>query len=137
MTKRTYANKDGVERKQKLVQTDMLSYDAPFVGYVNVELTDAQKEGYVKWADSASFWEAFAFHIGDGVNISIKWEAKNEVYLASGTQRRTTSVNAGLVVTARSQNPFHALGRLLFTLVFLSHKERWKDEGSTTTHDRW
>lgn len=126
--------KDKPARKQSEVGN---AYDAAFRGYINLNLSDEQKEAYVKWAESASFWEALEFHTADGVNLSLKVEPKSGGFLASATQRRAGSPNAGLVVTARGKDASTAFGRVLYCLTVLSRKEKWEDTQPLADPDRW
>lgn len=137
MAARKYGDQNGVDkpaRKSSSVGADM---DAAFRGYINLQLSDAQKEAYVKWSASASLWEALEFHTGDGVNLSLKLDPKGGGFLASATQRRATSPNAGLVVTARGRDATTAWGRVLYCLTVLSHAERWEDMQPLASPDRW
>ena len=111
--------------------------NAEFRGYINVNLTDAQKEKYPAWAVSAAYWEALEGFTAAGVNLSLKRERGTNGFLASATQRDPGSVNAGLCVTARGRDPATALGRLLFTLTILSKKDRWEDTQPLSNPDRW
>lgn len=120
-------------KRNKVVAVD----NAEFRGYINVDLTDEQKEQYPRWSASASYWEALDGFTSIGVNLSLKREKKSEGYLASGTQRATDSPNAGLCVTARAKDAATALGRLLFILTVLSSSERWEDVQPLADPDRW
>lgn len=112
-------------------------FDAVFRGYVNLNLTAEQKEAFDGWSGGASPWEALQANVEDGVNISLKIDPKSSGYLASATQRRVGSPNAGLVVTARAGDAAKALLRVLFCLVILSHAERWEDTAPMSDPDRW
>jgi hypothetical protein len=111
--------------------------DAQFRGYVNLSLSDEQKASYEAWAASASIWEALEANVADGVNLSLKRDPKSEGFLASATQRRSASPNAGLVVTARGRDAATAWGRVLFCLAILGRKERWEDTQPVANPDRW
>lgn len=113
------------------------SYDAVFRGYINLNLSEQQKAAFVPWSEGASPWDALEAHVMDGINISLKLEAKSGGFLASATQRRTDSQNAGLVVTARGGTASVAFLRLLFSLTFLAHAERWEDLQPLANPDRW
>lgn len=132
-----YADKNGKEKPAAKRSKVGEGYDAPFRGYVNLSLTPAQKETYQKWADSASFWDVFESSVADGVNLSLKLDTKSNGFLASATQRRVSSVNAGLVVTARGGTAVLALGRLLFCLTILSKGRSWEEIQPVTDPDRW
>lgn len=113
------------------------NYDAVFKGYINLNLSAEQKGAFDRWAEGASPWEALEAHVADGVNLSLKVEPKSGGFLASATQRRVSSQNAGLVVTARGGDATKALLRVLFCLVILSHAERWEDVQPLADPDRW
>lgn len=136
MTKRQ-GDTDGNERTSRKSSKVGQGYDAAFRGYINVSLTKEQKEAFPVWSSGASYWEAFNFFAGDGVNLSVKYEAKSSCFLASGTQRRENSPNAGLVVTARAREAEVALARLLFTLTVLNKSESWESVQPIADPDRW
>lgn len=128
---------DGKDKPTKKSGTLGEGYDAAFRGYVNINLTAEQKAAFDKWSGSASVTETLNAAVADGVNLSLKYEAKAKTFLASGTQRREGSPNAGLVVTARGSEPQKAFLRLLFTLAFLSRTPRWEDTQPVADPDRW
>lgn len=132
-----YEDKNGKDRKPRKQIAAEGGYDAPFRGYVNVNLSDEQKAGYEVWATSASPWEVFGAVVADGVHLAVKKDPKGAGFLASATQRREDSPNAGLVATARAKEPTLAWGRLLFILAFLGHSERWEDIQPIADPDRW
>ena len=136
MAKR-YADVDGKDKRDAKQLPLLGGWDAKFRGYLNLNLTDEQKAQFPAWFEGSSFWEMFNSFVEDGVNISVKWVAKEGCYLASGTQRREASPNAGLVVTARGRGADIALGRLAFVLTILSHTERWEDTQPMADSDRW
>jgi len=111
--------------------------DAAFVGYINVTLTEDEKAGHGSWEKGGGLWETFGYSVADGVNVSIKREVKTGGYLASATQRRPSSPNAGLCVTARAKEPALALSRLLYTLDILNRSEHWTDTAAVANPDRW
>lgn len=111
--------------------------DAAFRGYINVSLSDEQKAAYEVWGASASVWEVLEASVSDGVNLSLKLDPKGGGYLASATQRRASSPNAGLVVTARGKDAATAWGRVLYILAILGHKPKWEDTQPLASPDRW
>jgi hypothetical protein len=132
-----YEDKNGKDKPVKKSGGVAGKYDAAFRGYINLNLSDEQKTAYDTWAGSASLWEALEFHVADGVNLSLKIDARNDGFLASATQRREDSPNAGLVVTARGRDAATAWGRCLYILTVLAHKERWEDTQPLANPDRW
>lgn len=137
MARKSYGSQNGVDRPPVSSGGVATSYDAPFRGYINVQLSDAQKATYEQWCASASYWETLEFSVADGINVSLKIEPKSGGYIASATQRRAGSPNAGLVVTARGKDASTALGRVIFILAILSHAERWEDIQPLANPDRW
>jgi hypothetical protein len=133
----SYADKNGKEKSVRTNRRVGAGYDAPFRGYINLNLSEGQKETYPAWAASASLWDTLEASVSDGVNVALKIDPKGEGFLASATQRREGSVNAGLVVTARGKDPGVAFGRLLFCLALLSHQESWEATQPMADPDRW
>lgn len=137
MKRNGYADTDGKDKPAGKSGKVVTGWDAAFRGYINLNLSDEQKASYEKWAESAAFWEALEAFTSDGCNLSLKWVAKEGCFLASATQRREDSPNAGLVVTARGKAAGTALGRVLFCLTVLAHSERWEDTQPLADPDRW
>lgn len=132
-----YADKNGKAKTPRKSGAVGEKYDAPFRAYINVNLSEEQKTAWEQWARSGSVWEMLAASVADGVNIALKLDPKGMGYLASATQRRTSSPNAGLVVTARGRAAEDAFTRLLYVLAVLGHKERWEDTQPVADPDRW
>jgi hypothetical protein len=132
-----YADKNGKERPAKNSGKVGKGYDAPFRGYINLNLSDEQKDAWLKWSESQSFWDALAHHVADGVNLAVKVDPKGTGFLSSATQRREDSPNAGLVVTARGRDAAVALSRCVYCLVVLGHKDRWEETQPLADPDRW
>jgi hypothetical protein len=137
MARGNYEDRNGKDKPARKQGGVGASYDAPFRGYINLNLSPEQKELYLKWAESAGLWQSLEYHIGDGVNLSLKIEPKSGGFLASATQRRSDSPNAGLVVTARGRDATTAFGRVLYCLTILSRSERWEDVQPLADPDRW
>lgn len=112
-------------------------YDAPFRGYINLNLSKEEKEGYGDWATGTTLWDVLDAQVADGVNVAVKIDPKGEGFLASATQRRFGSPNAGLVVTARARDAATAFGRLVYCLAILSRSEAWEDTQPMADPDRW
>lgn len=132
-----YEEKNGKDKPTRKPLPVGGGYNATFRGYVNLLLSPAEKELFDKWRESSSFWDMLQAAVEDGINISLKLDPKGSGYLASATQRRETSVNAGLVVTARARDAATAWGRLLFCLVILGKQERWEATQPISDPDRW
>jgi hypothetical protein len=135
--KRDYASKDDPKGSTKSPHKVAGLDDAPFRGYINVELSAEQKDRLDEWVQTSSYWDTLESSLASGVNISCKREPTKGGFIASATQRDPTSPNAGLVVTARANEGVKALARLLFVLAFLFHKPRWEDTQPLADPDRW
>lgn len=134
---KSYADKNGKERSASGKGKVGAGNNAPFRGYINLNLSDEQKGQWAVWSEGGSFWDVLGYHVSDGVNLAVKIDPKGTGYLASATQRREDSPNAGLVVTARGQSPEVALSRVVYCLALLGHKERWEDTQPMADPDRW
>lgn len=131
-----YANKNGKDkpaRKQVPVDKD----NADFRGYINLNLSDEQKQHFDVWRESAAPFDTLDAFVADGVNLALRREKGGESFLASATQRRVDSVNAGLCVTARGRDPWTALSRLLFVLTTLGIRDSWESKQPIANPDRW
>lgn len=114
-----------------------VSYDAVFRGYVNLDLSADDKEAFVAWFASGAFWERLNMATADGVNFAVKIDPKSGGFLASATQRRVGSPNAGLVATARGKSADIAMGRVVFIVALLSIEESWEVTAPIADPDRW
>lgn len=135
--KRDYAQKDDPKGAAKPVAPVAGLDDAPFRGYINLNLSDEQKENFTSWFAGSSPWERLETEVSSGVNISLKRDNKSGGFIASATQRSRGSVNAGLVVTARGRTASTAWGRCLFILAILSHNPSWETTQPMADPDRW
>jgi hypothetical protein len=113
------------------------SYDAAFIGYINLTLSEEQKSAFPDWQLSASAIDSLEAFTGDGINFSLKTDTRSGGFLASATQRRSDSPNAGYVVTARAREAYTAFWRVVYCVVLLSHAERWTDIQPMASPDRW
>lgn len=111
--------------------------NAEFRGYINLSLSDAEKAEWAVWAAKPDVWDCLCAQVALGINVSVKREKGGELFVASATQRDSTSPNAGLVVTARGKDAGVALTRVLYCLVVLSRSERWEDTQPVADPDRW
>jgi len=112
-------------------------YDAEFRGFINLDLPEEQRARFDVWVTTANAYDMFDVAVADGVVLSVKLDTKSDGYLASATQRRVASPNAGLVVTARAKTPQVALWRLVFCLYILSVDPSWEATQAIANPDRW
>lgn len=135
--RKPYGSQNNPEKpagKRKPVGAD---YNAEFRGYINLNLSEADKELWTKFHDTPHVGAWFDSAVADGINTSTKLEAKTSTYISSATQRRSDSPNAGLVVTARGSSPSISFSRLMFILMLLSEHEKWETLQPIANPDRW
>lgn len=132
-----YEDKNGKNRTPRKRAGASDDLEADFRGYINLNLSAEQKANFEAWSTSASLWDVFEAQVADGVHLAVKIDRKSQGFFCSATQRRASSPNAGLVVTARAKTAVVAWGRCLFILAILSHSERWEDVQPLADPDRW
>lgn len=133
-------DKTAYARKTKSTRTTSVVGEgdfAPFRGYINLSLSDEEKKPFDAWAQSEDMWLVLELQIADGVGVAIKLDPKGNGYLASATQRRAGSPNAGLCVTARGGSAYVSLARLVFSLAILTRSPNWEDTQKMADPDRW
>lgn len=111
--------------------------NAPFRGYINLNLSADEKAAYQAWATPDVVFGTFERAVVGGVNVSVKIDPRGAGVLASATQRRSSSVNAGLCVTARAGDAVTAFGRLMYLLNILERAESWEATQPMAEPDRW
>lgn len=111
-------------------------WNAPYKGFVNFNPTDAQKDAFVEWADSAEPFLLIDTHLVLGRKVSFALDKDMQTVTASCMERDTLSVNAGLIATARGRSTEIALFRLMFYLGVL-FPEDWNELHTTPQLDRW
>jgi len=123
-------------RETEQVAPRMDHYNAAFRGYINVNLSEAQRDAMPLWLERASVNDMVKAWCAVGCVLSMKLDAKTGNFMASATQRNEESHNAGLAVTARGNHPVKALERLLYILSILG-QGKWEDVQPMADPDRW
>lgn len=111
-------------------------YDAVFRGFINLNLSDSQKREFPAWANVTDMPSKMQNACVDGIVLSLKIDQKSGGFMASATQRRVSSKNAGLAVTARASDAGTALTRLLYMLDILPWDD-WEALQPMADPDRW
>lgn len=124
-------------RNGKGKTTGKTTEQAEFRGYINVQLSDEEKLGLDAWAIPDNVAGQLVASVDDGVVFSLKGLPDGTTAMASATQRRTDSPNAGLCVTARASTPGKAWLRLLYVLSLMAYAARWEDVVPMADPDRW
>lgn len=135
--KNDYATKNGKEKPVNKSRALGKAEEADFRGYINLNLSPEEKEAYLSWAEPNTVFTVLGNAVEDGVHLSVRGDRQTSGYIASATQRRASSPNAGLCVTMRASDPVKALGRLLYGLAILARSERWEDTVPLADPDRW
>lgn len=112
------------------------NWDAAYAGFVNFNPTDAQKDAFVHWADSAEPFLIMDTHLALGRKISFAIDKDGVTHTCSCMERDSTSVNAGLICTARGRTSELAWFRLMYYLGVL-FPENWNELSLTKSLDRW
>lgn len=111
--------------------------DAEWRGYVNVDLSAAQKAQFDEWASTGAPWEVLEEVCSAGVVVTVKQEKGAAGFIASATQRDPENLNAGLCVTARARTAGKAFMRLLYTLDVVGASGDWTRGQPVADPDRW
>ena len=110
--------------------------EAKFVGYVNFEWSDVQKEAFGIWVLKFNFWDELNAQTAKYRRISVGWDTYHQCYVASAFERDTDSPNAGYICTARGVDAATAVSRLLFLISELMPDE-WVKPQSKPKQDLW
>jgi hypothetical protein len=138
MARKDGTDTDGAKKAPSRKSSPLATgYDAEFRGYINLELSEDEKAAFGAWFDAGDFWAVFNAQVAAGINYSVKWQSRQETFLASATQRAESSPNAGLVVTARGRDPMTAFGRAVYCVAILDRTERWEDTQPLANPDKW
>lgn len=90
---------------------------ANFVGYVNVPLTEADRDDYQVWSSDRDLLDtAYVEALADGYQFTTKFDAGNDIYMVSVSTWDRNKTDAGIIYTGRSDNPASALAKCLFVL---------------------
>lgn len=96
---------------------------APFVGYVNITLTEQDKvdfEGWLSQGDIAQ--EAYVEALCDGYQFSNKFDAANDTFSCSVSRWDVGAPDAGIIYTARAADIGRAVEKAVYVL---SRKLNW------------
>lgn len=118
-------------------QTRAADQEAVWRGFVNRELTAAEKEQFDDWSHTAEPWDTLATAVGGGAHVAVKINPNGGGFLASVTQRNPLHPSAGLCVTARSGEAGKALFRVLYVVFLLGVDGDWGAVGGVADPDRW
>jgi len=127
---------DGKEAR-KAAARKAAGSEADWRGYVNVDLSAAQKAQFDDWAATGAPWEVLEEVGCAGVVVTVKLEKGASGFIASATQRNVESPNAGLCVTARAKTAGKAFMRLLYTLDVVGASSDWTHGQPVADPDRW
>lgn len=90
---------------------------APFVGYVNVTLTEEDRNDFEVWAmDGDLLAETYVEALADGYQFTTKFDSGAGAYACSISTWDRNSSDAGIIYTGRSSSPGVAQSKCLFVL---------------------
>lgn len=103
-------------------------------GFVNVELTAAQKKDAAKLlTDVARLWDNLFALIEDGYKLTVSYDFDHEAYNVSLTCRADDDPNKGLTLTGRGGSVEAALVSFSYKHVTILEKV-WGEAGTQGTH---
>jgi len=111
--------------------------EVPFRGFINLNLSQEDKAGLQHWVEEGGADRRLELEAAGGVSFGLREDTNGNGFLASGTQRRPGSPNAGLCVTARGRTPGVAWLRLLYVLELLARAPSWEATQPLADPDRW
>jgi hypothetical protein len=108
----------------------------PFRGFVNVTLSANEKEDFHPWSEGKDLGRLLSDVCLLGYVVSVKEDKKGKCFSAACTDRNSESVNAGLCVNMRAEEPVTALWRLMYVLYVILSGD-WEEAAAQRTGDRW
>lgn len=93
-----------------------LPSDARWGGFVDLKLDAAQKGTFYDWYQHPEnhFIQLMEEELGEGMALSLKWDAENECFVASYLGKGVSNSNERYCLTARAPNATEALALLEF-----------------------
>jgi hypothetical protein len=108
----------------------------PFRGFVNVNLTAEEKEEFHPWSEDKDLGKLLSDVCLMSYVVSVKEDKKNTCFSAAVTDRNPDSVNAGLCINMRADEPVVALWRLMYVLYAILPGD-WEKDNAKRVGDRW
>jgi hypothetical protein len=109
------AGKNG--NKENRTKTASNNERAPFVGYVNITLTEQDKEDFTAWRSDPQLWdEAYIEALASGYQLTIKFDQANDCYSCSISCWDVSHDDAGIIYTGRADLPFSAVEKCIYVL---------------------
>lgn len=94
-------------------------YAAPFSGWCNYTPKDDDREAFERWYEAGLFYVALEDTILNGLKYSLTYQWDESCFIATAFQRDAESVNAGVMISARSSDAHRALCKLVWTILIL------------------
>lgn len=124
-------------RKGKGATSSKAAIEAPFVGYLNVDLTDKEKEGFIDFVEGDNFGEWLEYFCVLGWRVSVKYRQSEATHLASAMCTAVDHKLAGYVITARSAASLKAFHRVVYILWLLHQTNRQIPLPGASEEDAW
>ena len=91
--------------------------DNGWKGFVNVNLTNEQKELLGSWdIQDGDVWDGIATYCETGYKITVSYNATNKSFTSTAIGGEGTGKNAGRAVSAYAPTPYQAMRTLLFKI---------------------
>ena len=88
---------------------------APFVGYVNITLTEEDRVDYEGWNSNEEFFtEAYLDMLDKGYQFTLKLDTENDAYQCSVSNWNITAQDSGVIYTARAATLDTAIRKAVF-----------------------
>lgn len=88
---------------------------ADFVGYVNITLTEADKDAFHRWMDDIGrATEIYLDAYDTGYQFTTKFDYSNDCFICSISNWSVEAEDSGVIYTARSTSPDGALWKAVF-----------------------
>lgn len=86
-----------------------------FKGFINVNLTQPEKNAYAEWdIQDSDVWDGLATYGEKGYRFSLNWNKGNSHWIASYTGGEDAGKNQGYAVSGFAPDPYNAARVLLF-----------------------
>lgn len=104
-----------------------------FKGFVNLKLTDADKE-HIRTAleEQNTIEETLSPLIEDGYKISLRYDASNKCYLAAASPTDNEHTNAGYTLSARGPSLEGAVAALYYKINVIAEGGSWESAAVAT-----
>lgn len=108
-------------------------YSDDFLGFVDIDLTDGDREALEAWfqPNAVDVWAFLEDAVNDGYKFSLVVDLEHSSSIATLTGKGAGCENLGYALSGRGPNPLEATVVLWYKHAVLAHHGSWVDQGST------